>query len=405
MEILLINKKEIVGYCLVSSCDYAHLNQYKWHKNHDGYVMGTINNKPIRIHRYIMIDILENDITSQVKIDHINNNPLDNRRENLRIISNSGNNRNRKKISTDSKYYGVSWHTTNKKWRCQISIEQKTLHANYDEEEHAAWHYNLWIDEYKLEFAKKNEIKQPIDFVKWKPLEKKGGNLPKGISFHKERYYLRINIDKKRKFIGSYKTLEEAIQVKNDKIKELAKIENQKILDTPMLRNENGEAVIEIFNKNKEKICETIVDENIYHHLIRYKWNLNNYGYVMGRAKDKKLILLHRYLMKYNGHDFVDHINSNRLDNRIENLRIVNPQQNSQNKSTTKNSSSKYIGVFKKRNKWATSITLNGKNKHLGCFDDEIEAAKARDVATLEHFGEFGKYNFNIFDTFDDSFL
>ena len=66
------------------------------------------------------------------------------------------------------------------------------------------------------------------------------------------------------------------------------------------------------------------------------------------------------------------------------------------NKSAQKNASSKYIGVrfHKKSNKWEANIYVNNKQTYLGTFEIEIEAAKARDIATKEHFGEYGKLNF-----------
>jgi hypothetical protein len=240
-------------------------------------------------------------------------------------------------------------------------------------------------------------MKKPKDFVKWEPLEKKGENLPKGIYFEKERYTVKVNVNKKEKRFGTYDTLEEAIKVRTAKLKELEEIENQILLQKPILRNESGQAIIELFNKKKEKTGETIVDEDIYYKLIKYNWYLNNHGYVIGRGEDKKIRSLHRYIMEYNGEDFVDHKNNNCLDNRKENLRIITAKQNSQNKSSSKNATSKYIGVSWNNadNKWKANIKINGKLKYLGSFSDEIEAAKARDTATREHYGEFGNYNFD----------
>ena len=343
-----------------------------------------------------MIEILKNDIPSKVKIDHINNNPLDNRRENLRIISNSGNNRNKEKVSKDSKYYGVVFAKKDKKWRCQISIDQVNICIYYDKEEHAAWQYNLLVDEYNLEFAKKNELERPEDFVKWEAREKVGKIQHKGIYLEKNRFAVRVRVDGKEKRFKSYLTLEEAVQVRTAKLKELEEIKNKKILGKPILRNENGFAVIELINKKKEKTSETIVDENIYYNLIKHRWYLNNHGYVIGRGENKKLVLLHRYIMGYNGDDFIDHINNNPLDNRKENLRIITAKQNSQNKSASKNSTSKYVGVSwnTKNKQWIANITINCKLKYLGNFSEEIDAAKARDLATREHYGDFGNYNF-----------
>ena len=113
---------------------------------------------------------------------------------------------------------------------------------------------------------------------------------------------------------------------------------------------------------------------------------------------DDKNIRLHRYIMNYIGNNIVDHINNNPLDNRKCNLRIVTSKQNNMNKTSSQNSSSKYIGVCwdKYKNKWATSITVNNKKKFLGRFKDEKEAAKARDIATIKYYGEYGNLNFPI---------
>jgi hypothetical protein len=70
----------------------------------------------------------------------------------------------------------------------------------------------------------------------------------------------------------------------------------------------------------------------------------------------------------------VDHINDNKLDNRVENLQIVTNRFNSY--KTQGVYSSKYKGVcwHKDRNKWKADININGKLKYLGSFDIEHEA-------------------------------
>lgn len=66
------------------------------------------------------------------------------------------------------------------------------------------------------------------------------------------------------------------------------------------------------------------------------------------------------------------------------------------NQCSSKNSSSKYIGVgFDKRlNNWRARIKVDGKEVFLGRFNSEEEAAKARDISTKKHYKEFGKLNF-----------
>lgn len=79
----------------------------------------------------------------------------------------------------------------------------------------------------------------------------------------------------------------------------------------------------------------------------------------------------------------IDHINGNRMDNRITNLRDVAQSENSKNRCAVsiKKQSSRHIGVYFYKNKsnkpWTAQIVVNGKNNYLGCFATEAEAAKA----------------------------
>ena len=84
-------------------------------------------------------------------------------------------------------------------------------------------------------------------------------------------------------------------------------------------------------------------------------------------------------------HDFpqVDHIDGNRSNNNINNLRMVTNQQNSQaHNSKTKGCSSEYRGVcwHKRYKKWIARCKTDENPKHLGYFDDEREAAITRDT-------------------------
>tara|TARA_R110000737_G_C14550473_1_gene480567 strand:- start:503 stop:1012 length:510 start_codon:yes stop_codon:yes gene_type:complete len=110
-------------------------------------------------------------------------------------------------------------------------------------------------------------------------------------------------------------------------------------------------------------------------------------GYLaINLCKDKKSITkkIHKLVsIAFLGHipsgmDLViNHINHTKDDNRVENLEIVTSRENT-NKKHLK-SSSKYTGVCwnKRDKKWQSNITINGSQKHLGLFIDELEASKA----------------------------
>ena len=89
--------------------------------------------------------------------------------------------------------------------------------------------------------------------------------------------------------------------------------------------------------------------------------------------------------------DQIDHINHVRDDNRISNLREASHKENGKNQSIKKSNNSGVTGVYwaKIHKKWYAQIRVNGKNKHLGCFDAKEDAILCREKAnTLYGFHE-----------------
>lgn len=98
---------------------------------------------------------------------------------------------------------------------------------------------------------------------------------------------------------------------------------------------------------------------------------------------DRVLYLSHRlawmYVHGYWPSMHLDHIDGNRINNSIVNLRECRPFENHQNRVAKPDSGSRYLGVSwdKNREKWTASITLRGQKKFLGRFSSEIDAAAA----------------------------
>jgi len=95
------------------------------------------------------------------------------------------------------------------------------------------------------------------------------------------------------------------------------------------------------------------------------------------------------------GHVLVDHVNHNGLDNRRINLRVATAAQSVANRRLFRNNTSGYKGVYRVRNsrKWKAQISIDGHDKHLGVFDDPVEAARAYNRAAIGEWGEFAWLN------------
>nr|BAR24181.1 putative NHN endonuclease [uncultured Mediterranean phage uvMED] len=117
------------------------------------------------------------------------------------------------------------------------------------------------------------------------------------------------------------------------------------------------------------------------------------YGKLVYRYKP---YLLHRLAWLFGtGEDprsfTVDHINRDKRDNRLQNLRLATSRQQQGNKGLQSNNISGIKGVHwdKARGKWVAYIALNRKVKNLGRYPTKEEAAEAYQKAAANHFGEF----------------
>ena len=125
----------------------------------------------------------------------------------------------------------------------------------------------------------------------------------------------------------------------------------------------------------------------------------NNSGYKMvnimdeGKQSAKQIhrLIAMMFIPNPNNKTTIDHIDNDKANNNINNLRWVTQQENSSNRSLSKKNTSGNKGVCfnKKLNKWQAQIMYKNIIKHLGLFDNKEDAIIARVNKANELFGEF----------------
>lgn len=137
-----------------------------------------------------------------------------------------------------------------------------------------------------------------------------------------------------------------------------------------------------------------IVDANDYEEVSKYKWRASHHGRTVYATcvKRGRVVYMHRMIMGARKGRLVDHIDGNGLNNRRCNLRLCNHQQNRANVGP-RGGVSRFVGVYRCKGKWVARITFRGKVCQIGTFEDEVEAAKARDRKAYELNGPYAYLN------------
>ena len=148
------------------------------------------------------------------------------------------------------------------------------------------------------------------------------------------------------------------------------------------------------------QVYVALVDDEDDEWLSNWKWfaarNRSSAPAVAVRNENKRVVYMHRQIMNTPAEMVTDHINHNTLDNRRCNLRVCTNSENCTNQTKRLGTSSKYLGVTwrEDRSKWEVNFRLKSKNKYLGCFPDEEDAAIAYDEAVTEYRDEYATTNF-----------
>ena len=129
---------------IVDDEDFEELNQNKWFATKSAKTFYARRNSPwingkhyaIRMHHQII-----GKPPKGLMVDHINGEGTDNRRENLRFVTNRQNCQNINHKKRSSEYPGVSWYGPRNKWVAMINLKGKTKNLGYSTDEKEAFEF------------------------------------------------------------------------------------------------------------------------------------------------------------------------------------------------------------------------------------------------------------------------
>lgn len=144
-----------------------------------------------------------------------------------------------------------------------------------------------------------------------------------------------------------------------------------------------------VYNRRCEKYGYFLIDTEDLEHIIDKKWRIWGTNIVTGNYKPKHL---YRYILNISDSNVVvDHRDSNRLNNKKNNLRVTTQAKNVINKCLQSNNSSGIAGVYfdEKRNKWCSEIRFDNKKCFLGRHANFSDAVYVKYIAEINVFGEY----------------
>lgn len=151
------------GYLAIIDHDDIELSKSRWHAHVDqnGYISvlgcaGIKGGKDYKLSRIILSKILNRVLDKAEKADHIDGDSLNNRRNNLRLATQTQNNRNAKRRKDNkSGYKGVYFKKSSQKWVAAIRVDSKCIHLGYRNNAEDAYElYKQAAIQYFGEFAR-----------------------------------------------------------------------------------------------------------------------------------------------------------------------------------------------------------------------------------------------------------
>jgi len=148
------------------------------------------------------------------------------------------------------------------------------------------------------------------------------------------------------------------------------------------------DSVCKIELKSNHETRSMLFDLEFLPLVMAKRWYLDKNGYACSRGEKRgSTIRIHRYLLGAQKGQEVDHINRDKLDNRLSNLRTVTHQENCLNRQLGKPHYDKF------RNLWKARVKINQKEVFLGRYKTYEEAEVVLRVAHKEYFGSMQEVN------------
>src|ERR1035437_3647324 len=140
------------------------------------------------------------------------------------------------------------------------------------------------------------------------------------------------------------------------------------------------------------------VDDEDYERVMSAgPWHLltraNACSYAVHTSQSKTNVFMHRLIMGALPGQDVDHINHSGLDNRQANLRICTRSQNMANQRVRRGTRYKGVSWNTADGAWRAHIKVSGRQRLIGTFASEEDAARAYDAAAVTAWGEFARLN------------